>query len=205
MKPRIAIIGGLVAAFIAGLAVAQTLITVNLSGNEAVLAQIGGPGGGGIYTTTAVLRNTTGFLAVPGTGTVGTSLTNLTAKACFTSQITTWNVQFHPSLGNGEMVENGLPRFLLPATVSMATLAPATTITGSASPPLLVTQVVRHPVVVNGYTPSALTHGFAPNRSNNEATPSTCTTRWLRHWRRGLSTKSTYCEHQHLSSRFAVW
>lgn len=130
MKPRIAIIGGLVAAFIAGIAVAQTLITVNLSGNEAVLAQIGGPGGGGIYTTVGVLRNTTGFLAVPGTGTVGTSLTNLTAKAIATSQITVWNVQFPPQPWNGEMVEVVCPGSFS-TTVSMATLAP-TTITGSA-------------------------------------------------------------------------
>lgn len=130
MKPRIWIIGGLVAAFMAGMAVAQTLVLTNLSGNEAVLAQIGGPGGTGIFTTTAVLRNTTGYVAVPGTGTVFTSLTNLQAKAIATSQITTWNVQFPPAAWDGEMVEVSCPGSFT-TTVSLATLAP-TTITGSA-------------------------------------------------------------------------
>lgn len=131
MKLRAWLIGALVAGFALGVAVAQTVVLQNLSGNEAVLAQIGGPGGTGVFTTTAVLRNTTGYVLVPGTGTVNTSLTTLQAKAIATSAtITTWNVQFPSNAFDGEMMELSCPAGPVP-TVSMITVAPVT-IVGSA-------------------------------------------------------------------------
>lgn len=64
--------------------VAQQITSLTLSGNEAIVAAQGGPGGSSIFVTTAQLRNTTGVtlstLAAPLT------LTPLTADLCITAQ-----------------------------------------------------------------------------------------------------------------------
>lgn len=120
---RALILGALVASFLCGLAVAQTVVLQNLSGSEAVLMQLGGPGGTGAFTTTAALRNSTGYLLVAGGTTVNTSMTNLQAKALALGAITTWNVQLPANPFDGELAEVACPGGAATAAITASSTA----------------------------------------------------------------------------------
>jgi hypothetical protein len=78
--------GAAALAFVAGIAVSQPLVTNVLSGNEVILGQIGGPGGGGIFIPVPLLRNAQGVTtSALTTGTI--NLTPVTATLLTTQPI----------------------------------------------------------------------------------------------------------------------
>jgi hypothetical protein len=73
-------------ALMAGMAVAQQLSSPTLTGNEVILGQIGGPGGGSLFIPVSQLRNAQGVtLSALTTGTI--NLTPVTATLITTATI----------------------------------------------------------------------------------------------------------------------
>lgn len=131
MRKRWFWLGGAALAALTGLAIAQPVVTQNLSGNEGVLFQVGGPGGGSGITNIAVIRNSTGYQLVATGGTVNTTVANTVAKVLATGAITTWNVTLPTAPFDGQMVEVACPGGT--STVAMtATLPAGVTIVGTA-------------------------------------------------------------------------
>jgi len=125
-------LGGAAIAALTGLAIAQPVVTQNLSGNEGVLFQTGGPGGTSGITTVYVLRNGTGYQTQATGGTVNTTVANTVAKLVATGAITTWNITLPTVPFDGQMVEVACPGGTA-TTVAMSASAPAgVTIVGTA-------------------------------------------------------------------------
>ena len=123
------LLGGALGIALAGYAFAQTVVTLNLTGNESVLCQIGGVGGTSCVTTVYALRNGTGYQLQTTGGTVNTNIPNTTSKLIATTSITTWNVGLPSSPFDGQMVEIACPGGTA-TTVSVA--ATGQTIAGTA-------------------------------------------------------------------------
>ena len=69
-KLRALLAGAVIAAFAFGYGFAQQIISYTLTGNEVIVAAVGGPGGSSIFIPTGQLRGTIGYLssaAVSGT------------------------------------------------------------------------------------------------------------------------------------------
>lgn len=122
-----------------GYAVAQTVVLQNITGNEAVLMQLGGPGGTGAYTTTNVLRNGNSYVLQGGGTTVGTSLPNNVGKVIATSAITTWNIGLPVTPFDGQAVAVACPGggattvSLFTGTITLAGSAFTTCVGGGSS------------------------------------------------------------------------
>lgn len=126
-----ALLAGAVIAALAATAWAQGVTFQNLTGNEAVLIQLGGPGGSSAFTTVNALRNATGYIAVPTGGTVNTTIPTTASRAIATGAITTWNVTFPTAPYDGQMVQVSCPGGT--STVAMtATLPSGVSIVGTA-------------------------------------------------------------------------
>lgn len=124
-------LGGLTALLIAGAALAQTIVTLNLSGNETILMQVGGVGGGSAATTVNALRNAQGYLLVATGTTVNTTVPNTASRVIATGAITTWNVTLPIVPIDGQVVEVACPGGS--ATVAITATAPSgVTIVGTA-------------------------------------------------------------------------
>lgn len=127
---RIALAAGALFA-LALAALAQPLVQQNLTGNEVLNVEIGGPGGGGIFTTVNAMRNATGYLLVPTGGTVNTTVPTTASKVLATGAITTWNITFPTVPYDGQAVAVACPGGT--STVAMsATLPSGVTIVGTA-------------------------------------------------------------------------
>jgi hypothetical protein len=131
MRKKLIWLGGAALAALTGLAIAQPVFTLNLSGNEIVNAALGG-GGTGIQTPTFVLRNGTGYQTQATGGTVNTTVANTVAKLVATGAITTWNITLPTAPFDGQMVEVACPGGTA-TTVAMSASTPAgVTIVGTA-------------------------------------------------------------------------
>ncbi len=123
--------GAALIAALASWAVAQTVVIQNLTGNEAVLLQQGGPGGTGFPTTVNALRNATGYLAVATGTTVNTTIPATAAKVFATGAITTWNIVLPIVPYDGEAVAIACPGGSATAAIT-ATAPSGVTIVGTA-------------------------------------------------------------------------
>lgn len=80
-------LGAAFAALLAGVGLAQTLSTLQLTGNESWVASIGGPQGNSFFLTVSEVRNTAGYLTTPIPS--GTVLANTNAaRYIFTAALT---------------------------------------------------------------------------------------------------------------------
>lgn len=124
-------LGGLTALLIAGAALAQTIVTLNLSGNETILIQVGGVGGGSGATTVNALRNAQGYLLVATGTTVNTTVPNTASRVIATGAIATWNITLPIVPIDGQVVEVACPGGT--AAVAVTATAPSgVTIVGTA-------------------------------------------------------------------------
>lgn len=124
-------LGGIAALLIGGVALAQTIVTQNLTGNETVLFQSGGVGGQTGATTVNALRNATGYIAVATGTTVNTTVPNTASKAVGIGAITTWNVTLPTTPFDGQDVAIACPSGS--ATVAVTATSPVgVTIIGTA-------------------------------------------------------------------------
>src|SRR6266705_5084467 len=110
-KLRTLLAGAFVAlALCGGYALAQVTISPNtLTGNEAWVCAVGGPGGPSTFCTTNLMRNSSGYQLVATGGTVNTTVPQTTGKLIATGAITTWNVTLPASPFDGETVAIACP------------------------------------------------------------------------------------------------
>ena len=104
---RVLLVGGAFG-LLTTLALAQPAIQA-LTGNEAVLAQAGGPGGSGFFTTVAALRGSKGYTAVATGGTVNQTVPNTTSQIVVTGAITTLNLTMPTAPYDGQTVQIACP------------------------------------------------------------------------------------------------
>jgi hypothetical protein len=95
--------GIVLATFLAGVAVAQTIATFNLSGGEVLLGQLG-PGGGSIYIPSYVLRSGENHTLVATGTTVNTTVPADAGIVLATGAITTWTVTLPTAPYTGQRV-----------------------------------------------------------------------------------------------------
>jgi hypothetical protein len=132
-KLRTLLAGAVIAAlaFAGGVWAQTTTIVQNLTGNELVTAQFGGPGGTSFFTTINALRNATGYLAVPTGGTVNTQVPTTASRVMATGAITTWNINMPTAPYDGQVVQVTCPGGTSGVTMA-ATLPAGVTIVGTA-------------------------------------------------------------------------
>lgn len=102
-----------------GIALSQTIGTFNLTGNEVVMAEQGGPGGTGLFVPVYVMRSGANHRLVPTGTTVSTQVAVTDEVILATGAITTWNVTFPTAPYSGEKVIINCPG----GTVSTLTIA----------------------------------------------------------------------------------
>lgn len=131
-KLRALLAGAVLAfAFCCGLLAQTTVLVQNLTGNEALLLQQGGPGGSSFFTSINAMRNATGYIAIATGGTVNTTIPATASRAVATGAITTWNVTFPTAPFDGQMIQVSCPGGT--ATVAMtATLPSGVAVVGTA-------------------------------------------------------------------------
>jgi len=130
MKKIVIGLGALAA--LAFAAIAQPLVQQNLSGNEVLNVEIGGPGGGGIFTSVNALRNATGYLIVGFGSTVNTIVPATASKVIPNGAITTWNITLPTSPYDGQTVAVACPAATATTVTVSATLPASVTIVGTA-------------------------------------------------------------------------
>jgi len=92
-------------AFICGVA-AQQLTSRTLNGNEVIVVELGGPGGGSQFATIAQLRNATGVITTAQTSGTLSTLTNTTASTLvFTAASVSTIVNLPATPWDGEIFE----------------------------------------------------------------------------------------------------
>ncbi len=133
-KLRTLLAGAFVAlALCGGYALAQVTISPNtLTGNEAWVCAVGGPGGPSTFCTTNLMRNSSGYQLVATGGTVNTTVPQTTGKLIATGAITTWNVTLPASPFDGETVAIACPGGTATVAVTANAVPASTTISGTA-------------------------------------------------------------------------
>lgn len=122
---------GLALAFLAGAAVAQSVVTSNLAGTEFVLGQAGSVGGQSIVMPGYVLRGSEGHLRQATGTTVTTQATNANSIYIATGTITTWNFNLPTSPYSGQRVLITCPGGAVSTLTTTATLPSGVAIVGT--------------------------------------------------------------------------
>jgi len=134
-KLRTLLAGALIALAVASPAIyswAQTTLSPNtLTGNEAWVCAIGGPGGPSTFCTTNLMRNSSGYQLVATGGTVNTTVPQTTGKLIATGAITTWNINLPTAPYDGQLVAIACSGGTATTAVA-ATLPSGVTIVGTA-------------------------------------------------------------------------
>lgn len=111
-------------------ALAQTIATFNLSGNEVVLGQLG-PGGGSIYIPDYVLRSGANHQLVAAGTTITTQVKPETEEVLATGAITTWNVNLPTTPYLGQKVVINCPGGTISTLTIAATLPASVALVGT--------------------------------------------------------------------------
>jgi hypothetical protein len=99
-------LGGAALAALTGLAIAQPLNSLTLTGNEAWSIAVGGPGGPSIFTTVSQIRNTTGYVTIAGASVTGTVTIPVNVnRYIITTQPSVATIQLPSAPFDGQMAE----------------------------------------------------------------------------------------------------
>jgi hypothetical protein len=120
---RKSLLAGAVIAALAGGALAQQIISFALTGNEVVVAAIGGPGGPSIFVPVGELRNATGMKTFSGSGAQTYQMLPSDSTLFWIGTApTTWTITTPLTPYDGQILQIATDTTL----TSMVTLTPAT-------------------------------------------------------------------------------
>src|SRR5215475_8550446 len=90
-------------------AIAQPVATLALTGNEVIVAAIGGPGGPSTFVPVFALRGACNYQAIATGATVNTTVAQGTCKLIATGAITTWNITLPTAPYDGQLIAVACP------------------------------------------------------------------------------------------------